>query len=57
MAAVTLTLDVDEGEPIAGWIELVDGVRRRFEGMLELVALLENARGRREPLAAGEHAS
>jgi hypothetical protein len=39
-----LILDLEPGEPIAGWIEGDGAPRQRFDGLLELIALLEGAR-------------
>ncbi len=51
-----LTLEFEPGEPIAGWVE-GDGVpRRRFEGLLELIALLERARAITDDPGGGEQA-
>jgi len=42
------------GEPISGWLVPPDGERQRFEGYLELIAVLEQQRLTEAP---GRHAS
>ncbi len=49
-----LILEFAPGEPIAGWIEGEGVPRRRFEGLLELIALLENARALPDEPASDE---
>ncbi len=39
-----LVVDLESGEQIAGFVVGDDLRRRRFDGLLELVALLEHAR-------------
>jgi hypothetical protein len=41
-----LVLDLERGrDPVRGWLESPDGVRERFEGLLELLVVLDAARG------------
>ncbi len=40
-----LVLELEAGEPIRGWLAVPNGPRRRFAGLLELVAALDHLRG------------
>jgi hypothetical protein len=41
-----LLLDIEQGrDPVQGWLQSPDGTRERFEGLLELLAVLDAARG------------
>lgn len=45
-ASLHLVLDIEQGrDPVQGWLQSPDGTRERFEGLLELLAVLEAARG------------
>ncbi|HUA43833.1 MAG TPA: hypothetical protein VMA77_01320 [Solirubrobacteraceae bacterium] len=40
-----LVLDLERGhDPVRGWLESPDGARERFEGLLELLVVLDAAR-------------
>jgi hypothetical protein len=39
-----LIVELEPGEPISGWVVGDSPPRRRFDGLLELIALLESAR-------------
>ena len=40
-----LVLDLERGgDPVRGWLESPGGVRERFEGLLELLVVLDAAR-------------
>jgi hypothetical protein len=51
-----LIVELEPGEPISGWVEGEGVPRRRFDGLLELIALLESARALTDPPAAAEQA-
>jgi len=42
-----IVLDVDRGEPLAGWIEIEGSARRRFDGLVQLVSRLDEAQDAR----------
>ena len=45
-ARLHLVLDIEQGrDPVQGWLQSPDGTRKRFEGLLELLAVLDAARG------------
>ena len=45
-ARLHLVLDIEQGrDPVQGWLQSPDGTRERFEGLLELLAVLDAARG------------
>jgi hypothetical protein len=44
MTPVRLILELEGGEPIAGWVDSPLGPRERFTGLLELVAMLDRVR-------------
>lgn len=57
MESVRLIVELEAGEPIAGWVDPPSGPRERFAGLLELVAMLDRLRGvgeRREALDDGQ---
>ena len=53
--AVRIHIEPDS-QPIAGWLELENAARREFEGLVELIHLLELVRaGQLEPVADSAH--
>jgi hypothetical protein len=45
-ARLHLVLEIEQGrDPVRGWLQNPDGARERFEGLLELLAVLDAARG------------
>jgi hypothetical protein len=49
VSPVRLTLELDAGNPITGWIEPVDSAREPFEGLLELIVALDRLRSIEPP--------
>jgi len=41
---VRLVLELDPGDPIRGSLQLVDGPRQEFAGLLQLIAALDQLR-------------
>jgi hypothetical protein len=42
--AVTITVELEPGEPVSGWFECPSEPRTHFSGLLELVALVDRVR-------------
>lgn len=50
----TMTIHIEPGsQPIAGWLQVNGAARREFEGMIELIQLLETARSSRHSPPGG----
>jgi hypothetical protein len=44
MSTVRLTIELNGGDPVTGWVEPADGPREAFEGLLEMLATFDRLR-------------
>ncbi|MHB8695823.1 MAG: hypothetical protein ACYDHH_31800 [Solirubrobacteraceae bacterium] len=49
MSPVRLVIELEDGEPVRGWLALPDGEREPFAGLLELLAVFDSLRASHGP--------